>query len=941
VTKKNRRFIIGIDLGTTNSAVGYIDLLDSAPGAIELKTFLIPQLVRENVVEATATLPSFLYLAGEYELSPGALSLPWKKDMHYAVGVFARHQGVLVPDRLVCSAKSWLCHAKVDRKAPVLPWGAGDEIQRVSPVEATARYLLHIRQAWDSLMPEPFNMQEIIVTVPASFDEVARELTLEAARIAGYQDITLLEEPLAAFYAWLSAHEKNWEDHISEGENILVCDVGGGTTDFTMISCSKTESGLALERIAVGDHLLLGGDNIDMALTALAEKKLAKHLDQTRWRSLYHQCRQAKETLLSEDADEASQNEVTIRLTGTGRGLIAGTLVTNLDRKDVLNAVMEDFFPFTPLSTDIKDSEEGVGMKEMGLSLEKDHAVTRHMARFILKQCKGRMPDYLFFNGGTLKPEAVRRRLVEAASKWGENKEVRALESSSLDLAISIGAAYYGLVRQGLGLRVGAGIARSYYVGIRTDSKEAKKAVCLVERGVQEGIEMEISRDFKVMTNQPVKFTIYSSTLRTQDKEGDVVEVLPEEMAEISPLQTMLQYGKKNEARPISIHLGSKVTEIGTLELFCKSMESPHRWRLQFQLRNEEQTASLPQDEVEGVRVIQKADEKVSAEEKDTNINGEDKDFLEKAAMLAQDCFEKETVSPASLAAMLVEASGMDKELWPLPLLRGLFDLLVESRRFCAKSPEHEARWLNLTGFCLRPGAGHALDQWRIKKIWPFIFNGLYYAKDQQARLQWWIFWRRVAAGLSSGQQSQIAAPLRQILLPQQAKNKGKKIKQEKVSVAERREMWLLVANLERLDVDIKSEFGTAILGELRKNQDWPAGPWVIGRLAAREPVYGPLNKVVSAKETVSWLKELKKMEKIPLKNLLQPVLNMTRTTGDRMRDVPAHGREAIFEWLISIGAKEQTLLPLKQVVEIDRLFKSQSYGESLPEGIMLSNVEM
>lgn len=937
---KNRRFIIGIDLGTTNSAVGYVDLLDSTPGAIEIKTFLIPQLVRERVVEPSATLPSFLYLAGEYEISPDALNLPWNSKTDYAVGIFARSQGALVPDRLVSSAKSWLCHTKVDRKAHILPWGATDEVKKVSPVEATSRYLLHIKQAWDSLMPEPFDCQEVVVTVPASFDEVARELTLEAAKMAGYQDITLLEEPLAAFYAWLSAHEKDWENYIAAGENILVCDVGGGTTDFTMISCSKTDTGLALERIAVGDHLLLGGDNIDMALTTIAEKKFGRHLDQMRWRSLFHQCRQAKELLLSEEkSNDSNEQEVALRLTGTGRGLIAGTLVTALTKNEVLAPVMEDFFPFTPFSSSLHESEGCSGTRETGLMLEKDHAVTRHMARFVLKQCKGKTPDHLFFNGGTLKPAAVRSQLVKVVSKWAE-KEVKALETASLDLAISLGAAYYGLVRQGLGLRVGAGIARSYYVGLRTDSAH-RKAVCLVERGAQEGVEMEIERDFKVMTNQPVKFTIYSSTLRTQDKEGDIVDVMPDEMAEIAPLQTMLQYGKKNEAKPIAIRLCSKVTEIGTLELFCRSQESQHRWRLQFQLRQEDAPSPKPQEEVEGVRVVRRSDEDKTLDESREKITAEDRVFLEKARFIVQNCFEKDEISPASLMSLLLEASGMEKELWHISLLRGLFDLLVEQRRFCAKSPEHEARWLNLAGFCLRPGAGHPLDQWRIKKIWPFIFNGLFHAKDQQARLQWWIFWRRAAAGLSSGQQAQVAAPLRQTLLAGAAKAKGKKIKIERVSTAERREMWLLAANLERLEVESKCELGETALAELRKNQDWPAGAWVVGRFGAREPVYGPLNKVVSAKEAVLWLKELKKMEKLPLKNLLQPVLNMTRATGDRLRDIPAHGREAIFEWLISLGAKEQTILPLKQVVEMDGFSKSQSYGESLPEGIMLANEEL
>ncbi len=925
------RYIVGIDLGTTNSAVGYVDLHESSPGAIEIHTFEIPQLVGHGRVGERTTLPSFLYLPGEYDLKPGEAALPWAKDRDYIVGAFARDQGHLVPGRLVSSAKSWLCHGGVDRQADILPWGAGADVPKVSPVTASARYLQHIREAWDHTMPEPLEKQTVILTVPASFDEVARELTLEAAIKAGLPEVILLEEPLAAFYSWLSLHEDKWREHLSPGDLLLICDVGGGTTDFTMIACQEGDSGPALERLAVGDHLLLGGDNMDLALSAMAEKELKQELDPARWHSLIHQCRQAKETLLDSPKETAS-----IRLTGRGRSLIGGTLVLNLHKDQVQESLLEGFFPPVDLDKALKETPGDTGLREMGLPYVNDPAVTRHLARFLLRQGQGRMPTVILFNGGALKPQIIRKRILQTVTSWAGD-QVRSLESRSLDLAISWGAAYYGLVKLGLGLRVGGGSARAYYIGVGSIDKTTRsKAVCLVERGTEENEEVELKTSFQVLTNRPVKFTLYSSTTRTGDRAGDVIDVLPEELIKLPPLQTVLRYGKKGQDVRIPVFVGAKVTAIGTLELYCKSKDTPHRWRLQFRLREPERQEPPGHQQIEGVRVARPSeDEKEPAK----GLTDEDKKAVEAAKDLIARCFSKDrtnTVSPQELPRLLTQATGQEKELWSLPVLRALAEELLKHKPSRGRTPQHEARWLNLLGFCMRPGLGEVNDPWRIKKIWPLFFEGLTFPKDQGVRLQWWIFWRRVAGGLGTGQQTQLFSTISRVLLPAQSKAKRrKKAKPLKVSKEERREIWLVGANLERLDVEKKIALGEETLKLACKDHS-PWNLWVLSRLGARQPLYGPADRVVPPGRIIQWLEQLKREEWKQPKLLAGAVVSMARLTGDRTRDLTGEARQELATFLQVLGVDEAATKPLKEFVPLAGADRAQAFGESLPEGLIL-----
>ena len=931
------RYIVGIDLGTTNSAVGYVDLHDASPGSINILSFNIPQVVSHGRMAERPALPSFLYLSGKYELQAGATSLPWDPDRTYVVGSFARDQGGLVPERLVSSAKSWLCHGGVERETPILPWGAGDEVDKISPVTASSRYLQHIREAWDHSMPEPLEAQMVVLTVPASFDEVAKELTLLAAEEAGLPAVTLLEEPLAAFYAWLSFHERQWHVSLHPGDLLLVCDVGGGTTDFTLISCEGDLDTLKFERVAVGDHLLLGGDNMDLSLAALAEKALGQELDTVRWNALYHQCRQAKEILLEDGGPE----KAAIRLTGRGSSLIGSTLMTELSRNQVNEVLIEGFFPEVGLKADDSLKRDDTGLREMGLPYVSDPSVTRHLARFLLRQGGGQMPTVVLFNGGALKPGLIRSRLKGILTSWSGDA-VRALDSRSLDLAISWGATYYGLVTQGLGLRVGGGMARSYFVGAaQNEADRGPVGVCLVERGTEEGKEIEVLKTFRVRTNRPVKFSLYSSTTRKGDKVGDLVPLDSQDLVELPPLQTVLSYGKKGRDVKIPIRLGAKVTAIGTMELYCESQESPHRWRLQFQLRDSKTNVADSSSRVEGVRVAPSH----KHEEGPKGLSEEDLKALNNAREEIRKCFvpdngDRGTV-PSELPGRLTECMGMEKDLWSLPLLRALADALLDIRRGRSISPQHEARWFNLTGFCLRPGIGEFMDPWRIKKIWPFCFDGLVFSKEMEPRLQWWIFWRRVAAGLGSGQQTQIFSAMSGALLPVQSKRRKRaKVKPVKVSPQERCEMWLFAANLERLEISGKIELGREIVTDLVKDRSWQGALWALSRIGSRQPLYGPLNKVVPPGEALSWLKALKKLELKQPRKLINTAISMARLTGDRTRDLQTPFRQEIITWLQLLGAGEKKLEALRKVVPLEGKEKDLAFGESLPEGLILDRID-
>jgi len=941
------RYIIGIDLGTTNSAVAYIDLHEApathaagTPGRRPLHIFDIPQLVAPGQMGQRGMLPSFLYLPGAYDLPPGSTALPWRPNRDYAVGELAREQGARVPGRLVASAKSWLSHAGVDRTAAILPWGAQPEIPKVSPVEASTHYLQHMREAWDARMAvtheeHTFSRQLIVLTVPASFDEVARELTLRAAQQAGISRAVLQEEPLAAFYAWLAEHEADWQRQMRDGQLILICDVGGGTTDFTIVGIRQGETGLRFDRLAVGEHLMLGGDNMDMTLGRHLETRLVGQpgrLDPQRWQQLVYQSRAAKETLL-DAPDETSAVDITVM--GTGGQLIGGTLKASLSQADVRQLLLDGFFPAVALDDALAERRRA-GLTELGLPYVQDPAITRHLATFwrrfhdLLQQETGRQalfPDYILFNGGTLIPWSIRTRLLDVIQAWfqpiaGAGWEPIELENPKAELAVALGAAYYGLVRTGEGVRVGSGSPRAYYVGVArgAEDSELATAVCLVPRGTEEGFRTQLDEPaFTVLTNQPVSFQLFTSSTRLGDRLGDVVQLPREEVSALPPIRSILRYGK-GVVNSIPVQLVVELTALGTLELWCQAAQSEHRWQLQFDLRHESE-ARVDRAGIEET-VDQAAIE--PAQELIRNTFGDRVPLAEHP--------------PAALRGALEKTLGMSRDKWPTRLIRQLADTFIACRDGRARSIEHETRWLNLLGFCLRPGYGDPADEVRMREVWRLYLQGLAFPKETQSRSEWWIFWRRVAGGLPAGKQLHIANQVLPYLTAgRTSKQKPSPMFPKHLKPGEDIELWMTLASFEWIPAETKVEIGRELLARSRMRPLGPRELWAMSRLGSRKPVYGSLDRLIPSAEAAAWLEQLLARDLQPTEHVAYCVVLLAQRTGDRTRDVPEAAQERVARWLTGATDADR-LRELLLNPESDLLQDEQSWilGESLPAGLAL-----
>jgi molecular chaperone DnaK (HSP70) len=609
------RYVVGIDLGTTNSALAYVDTGVGEGEDVVLTQFPIPQVVQPGTVEDRQLLPSFLYLPGPNELPAGSLKLPWAPDRDLAVGEFARQFGSQVPTRLVASAKSWLCHPGIDRKAPVLPPRAPENGRKVSPLEATTLYLKHLCEAWNyriarDVTENRLERQDVILTVPASFDAVARELTVEAARAAGLEHVTLLEEPQSAFYSWIDASHDKWRKQVEVGDVVLVCDVGGGTTDLSLIAVSEEAGQLALTRVAVGNHILLGGDNMDLALAHAAAARFAKQnvkLDAGQMQMLWHSSRAAKETLFSDPQLAAAP----VTVLGRGSRVIGGTLKSELTRAEVEEVLIKGFFPDCPANAEPK-SQRTIGLQELGLPYASDPAISKHLAQFLHRNAevlaqraptrrskkKVSQATAVLFNGGVFKATVLRERLVSILNHWakeGGGSAVKVLQGTDLDLAVARGAAYYGLVRRGKGVRIRGGTARSYYVGVATSlpaipgAPPPLKALCVVPFGMEEGSEADVpGQEFGLVVGEPSEFPFLGSTVRRSDTVGTLVEDWEGQIDLMNPVETVLN-APGREGMTVPVHLHSKVTEVGTLELWCISRDGKERWKLEFNVRERQE----------------------------------------------------------------------------------------------------------------------------------------------------------------------------------------------------------------------------------------------------------------------------------------------------------------------------------------------------------------
>jgi molecular chaperone DnaK (HSP70) len=925
------RYLIGIDLGTTNSVVAYIDTEKVADANSPIPVLPVPQLVAPGEFRTLPALPSFLYFPTEDELTAGGVIATWNEHPAMVTGVLAREQGALVPSRQVSSAKSWLSYPGVHRRAKILPAQAEPPLPMISPVEASARYLMHLRDAWNGAIGTDaetrFEHQEIVLTVPGSFDEEARELTVEAARNARLENLTLLEEPLAAFYAWIAANPRalaEASEHLRDGELILICDIGGGTTDFSLVRARLVNGELQFERTAIGEHLLLGGDNLDFALARHVEKKLKDIKLTLRQRyALRRACCAAKERLLS----DSSLERVLVTVLGSGSAVVGEALSTGLTREEVLQILTAGFLPITA-PDDMPAPGRPTGLRELGLPYASDPAITKHLAAFLTQAAVAMngssanprlvRPDVVLFNGGFCAPSVTRERIVEAISSWfggGQSRwRPKLLNNEAPDTAVARGAAYYGRVRRGTGLRIRADNARSYYIGL--PSEHGLQGICVLPAGIEEGTTLPLlNRDFSVLANRPVSFTLYSSRTR----HAVHAEVAPLDEADVHrhpPLVTLLRYGKKMRDGYLTIGLRASFTEVGTLELWCESRDTPHRWRLQFELRDEEAQAQQL-DPVKSQPVPKRASAITTSDV-----------TVESAAQLIGRVFggsaEGATLAPEALVSQMEGALGLKRDSWPIAAIRRFTDVLIEFSAGSKKSPSHEMRWLNLSGFCLRPGFGVLGDDGRVNKLCTIASN-LAFVDDLQCQVGVPVLLRRIAGGINASEQ--------QILYKKftsRPDNKKKRLNRQLEY-----ERWRLLASLEQLLAGTRALLGNELLAKIKREPGDAIWLWSLGRLGARIPLYGPLHSVVAAEIAGEWLKTLLELSTFTAVTASAIVL-IARRIDDRSREIDEPIRQQAISRLLALGSAEETIQLLSKYVPPERVDAVRSFGESLPPGLQL-----
>ena len=612
------RYAVGIDLGTTHCVMSVVDLEQSEREDVAQEIVSIPQLTAPGSVEERSVLPSFIYMPHPEELVPEDLTLPWKSRLPFAVGEIARNLGSRTPIRLVASAKSWLCHPGVDRRAPVLPVESPEEVEQLSPLQASMHYIEYLRETWNHKYPDaPLHEQEVTITVPASFDPAARELTAEAAKAAGIEHFILLEEPQAALYNWIQASQGGWRKQVQVGDIILVIDVGGGTTDLSLIAVTEREGSLELNRVAVGDHILLGGDNMDLALAHMVRAKLAKEgktLDMWQLQALTHGCRAAKEAMLADSSVESMPIVVPSR----SSKLIGGTLRTELTNKEVHKTLVEGFFPQVEASAR-PATRARTALTKLGLPYAQDAAITRHLAAFLNRQrnatedlagFENAMPENasflhptaVLFNGGVLKAMSLAERTVGALNSWLEAEgapSVRLLEGADLDLAVSQGAAYYGYVRRGQGVRIRGGTAKTYYVGVESSMPAVPgmeppiQALCVAPFGMEEGTEAEPPpEEVGLVVGEPVRFRFFGSSVRRDDQVGTVLEHwAADELEELEEIMATLPAEGRTPGEVVPVRLRAAVTEVGTLRLEAVLRNGEQSWKVEFDVRGTEEAA--------------------------------------------------------------------------------------------------------------------------------------------------------------------------------------------------------------------------------------------------------------------------------------------------------------------------------------------------------------
>ncbi len=908
--------IVGIDLGTTHTVVAWAERSRGA----EPQVFELPQLVSANEVAARALLPSHLYAPLRSEPLPD----PWG-DAPWVVGEYARRRGQELPRRSIASAKSWLSHAAVDRTAAILPWGENEssDVPRISPVEASQRVLQHVRRAYDAAFPKQrLEHQQLVLTVPASFDQVARELTVRAAAGAGLH-VRLLAEPQAAFYDYMQrAPDGELEQILGSDASALalVCDVGGGTTDLTLIRLERSANGaLAVARVAVGRHLLLGGDNMDLALAHTCEARLVEppeRLDATRFSQLVLACRDAKERLLAPDAPD----DLPIHLLASGSSLVGRTLTTRVSREEVRQIVLEGFFPH--LDRAAAPVRRRTGIVAFGLPYEQEPAITRHVAAFFARHAPdAKGPRALLLNGGVFRSQAIARRVHDEIASWG-GPPLRVLDQPHPDLAVARGALVYGLALAGHGMRISGGSAHGYYLGVEGRGAQTR-AICVVPRGSQEGERHVTARPMALKLGRPVRFELFAADAGPVHSPGQVVSVDGDAFERLPPVATSFEtQAAAEQDAEIPVVLEGELSALGTLELACVETQSasPRRFRLAFELRGNEpelerRTAASseapPRTARSGGQRLEAASEaiqRVFGKGRSDVKSRETKDLLRE------------------LERLLGERAG-----WSVEVTRALFDVLAPKHRARRRSADHERVYWMLSGYCLRPGFGHPLDPGRVALIAPLFNEGLAFPQEARGWQQFFIAWRRIAGGLPEAAQVGMRALLDPFVAPPELKlPKAKSFKPQALD-----ELLELASWLERVPAERRSELARWVLERTWTARDprlWAA----IGRIGARVPAYASAHHVISPAASERLLDHLlrEKWEEMP--SATRAAMQLARITGDRARDVSQSVREEVKKRLEQAGARPDFIRAVSEYVPVEDAERRETFGEELPVGLRL-----
>lgn len=923
------RYAIGIDLGTTNCVLAYVDLQQPQQGPQPLP---VSQWQAPHTLGSAQGLPSFAYLppASQQQAFPDAEAPASPLYPGWLVGQYAREQLGEQPQRVIHSAKSWLCHAGIDRSAGLLPWQSQqlEAQQKLSPVAASALYLAWLQQLWDRQGPgaedsaHRFQHQHITITVPASFDEAAQKLTLEAARAAGYpSQVQLLEEPQAAFYCWLGyeAHLKQLaqllESSGGKQARVLIVDIGGGTTDLSLFAARPDAghpSGLQLERLAVSDHLLLGGDNIDITLAYELERRLRdsqQKLSSSQWSQLLVQARQLKERLLA-DADTDDTTQFNVALTSSGSRLFAHSRSTSISAGDIRRIVLEGFFPFC--GADARPQTRRSALQEWGLPYAADSGIGRHLAAFLQQQ----PIDAVLFNGGTISPPALQQRLQQLLQQWQPQHPLTVLYNEALSLAVARGAARYGQLAQdqSSGLHIGGGHAHSLYLEVSAGKKQRPSLVCILPQGAQANQSYPLEETFALRVNQAVRFQCYAANRRPQDRLGDVIPATEKQQLHALPaLETNLQLPPerpKPANNRLQTQLEVKLNELGLLQMVLVSADGNQRWQLDFNLRK----GMVRQADDNSLQTQEPVPEVAQA------LPLIDALYAKKKQPQAPD------IKPKQLFSRLEKVLG-ERQSWDAATLRALWPRLQAGMTRKARSAEHEASWLLLAGFVLRPGFGVQGDDGRMEQLWDLQRIGLNFPKEKRVLAHWYLLWRRVAGGLNRQRQER----LWQQLWP------GFQGQAEPLP-----ELIYLLGSLERLTPEQKQQLIQQLRRGLSKTRpaQQPAYLWALGRLLSRTPLYAGWESCVHPREVAALFEQLAEVDwtQPQWQGLNALFASAARRTGQREIDIDEQLRQQLLDKMRASKAAEHQLQVVQEQLPLEERDRTIQFGEALPSGLVLLN---